>query len=106
MIYLSSEEAGKNGSETQLDKIVGVSRIASHAPPKLLRNAIHAAAAQETEGAQIIDLGQVLAEQRVARRILVAEDNATNRTIIAQLLETAAHTVMLARDGEEALDLY
>ncbi len=109
MIYLSAEEAGNNGSEiqlAQLDKIVGVSRIASHASPKILRNAIHAAAAQETDGAQIIDLGQVLAEQRVARRILVAEDNATNRTIIAQLLETAGHKVMLASDGEEALDLY
>ncbi len=106
MIYLSAEEAGAADSETQLDSITGVSRIASNASPKLLRNAIHAAAAQESEGAQIIDLGQVLAEQRVARQILVAEDNATNRTIIAQLLETAGHRVILAADGEEALDLY
>lgn len=106
MIYLSAEEANISDSETRLGNIVGVSRIASNASPKLLRNAIHAAAAQEPDSAQIINLGQVLAEQRVPRKILVAEDNSTNRTIIAQLLETAGHRVLLAADGEEALDLY
>lgn len=106
MIYLSTEDASANASEGRLDNIAGVSRIAANASPKMLRNAIHAASAQDAESAQIIDLGQVLAEQRVSRKILVAEDNATNRTIIAQLLETAGHRVMLAKDGEEALDLY
>jgi len=106
MVYLSADEPGAVASENRFSEIAGVSRIASNAPPRLLRNAIHAAAAQDGDGAQIIDLGQVLAEQRVSRKILIAEDNATNRTIIAQLLEAAGHRVLLAADGEEALDLY
>lgn len=101
MIYLSNDATGENDVG-----VPGINQIASNAPAKLIRNAIHAVAAQESEGAQIIDLGQVLAEQRVAHRILVAEDNPTNRTIISQLLETAGHKVILAADGEEALDQY
>jgi two-component system sensor histidine kinase RpfC len=101
LIYLTSDEAA-----SPIDQMEGVSRIASTAPAKLIRNAVHAVAAQVSEGAQIINLGEVLAEQRVARRILVAEDNPTNRAIISQLLETAGHSVILAADGEEALDRY
>lgn len=106
MIYLSSNGTESSLAETRFNHIAGVSRIAADAPPRMLRNAIHAAAAQEFESAQIIDLGQALSEQRVSRTILVAEDNSTNRTIIAQLLESAGHRVLLAEDGEEALDIY
>lgn len=38
-------------------------------------------------------------------RILVAEDNPTNRKVIQKILERAGHQCVLARDGEEALDL-
>jgi two-component system sensor histidine kinase RpfC len=106
MIYLSTEPSEGGTSDNRLDQIIGVSRITTNAPPRLLRNAIHAAAAQDIESAQVIDLGQILAEQRVARKILIAEDNQTNRTIIARLLESAGHQVLLAGDGEEALDIY
>ncbi len=37
-------------------------------------------------------------------RILLADDNATNRKIIAKILEHGGHQVELAEDGEEALD--
>jgi two-component system sensor histidine kinase RpfC len=37
---------------------------------------------------------------------LVAEDNPTNQKIICQFLESAGYSVVLASDGEEALDLY
>jgi two-component system, sensor histidine kinase RpfC len=106
MIYLSNGAMDQHNAPSPFSSMSGVNQIASTAPAKLIRNAIHAVAAQESEGAQIIDLGQVLAEQRVAHRILVAEDNPTNRTIISQLLETAGHKVFLAADGEEALDRY
>jgi CheY-like chemotaxis protein len=73
----------------------------------VLRNAIHAATTGGTlESAEIIDLGQVLQQQRQPLRILVAEDNVTNQTIIRKLLESAGHTVLLASDGEEALDVF
>jgi two-component system sensor histidine kinase RpfC len=72
-----------------------------------LRNAIHAATTHDvSEGAEIIDLSQVLKEQRQPLRILVAEDNATNQAIVRKLLESAGHTVLLSSNGEEALDLY
>ena len=36
-------------------------------------------------------------------KILVAEDNAVNRELLRELLETRAYTVVEACDGEEAL---
>ena len=106
MIYLPSERARQNLAESisQNERVVTITATSA---PRLLRNAIHAAtAAQDADSAQVIDLAQVLAVQRVSRRILVAEDNATNRTIIAQLLENAGHKVLIAEDGEEALDIF
>ena len=36
-------------------------------------------------------------------KILIAEDNAVNRELLRELLEIRGHTVVEARDGEEAL---
>ncbi|MBU6483304.1 MAG: response regulator [Betaproteobacteria bacterium] len=74
---------------------------------RLLANAIHSVTVgdeQATAGAG--DLSFVLKRQRLALKVLVAEDNPTNQKIICQLLESAGHHVILASDGEEALDLY
>jgi CheY-like chemotaxis protein len=38
-------------------------------------------------------------------KILIAEDNAVNRELLRELLEMRGHTVVEARDGEEALRL-
>jgi two-component system sensor histidine kinase RpfC len=75
--------------------------------PKLIANAIHAVTAG-VEGSTTggIDLGKVLKQQRCSLKILVAEDNVTNQKIIRQFLQTAGYEVLLASDGEEALDLY
>jgi two-component system sensor histidine kinase RpfC len=106
MIYLSSA-ASSESDRQKLLAIEGTSFLAADASPKLLRNAIHAVTSTEMrESADIIDLGRVLKQQRRALRVLVAEDNSTNQAILKQLLETAGHTVILAGDGEEALDLY
>ncbi|GAB1233735.1 ATP-binding protein [Ferrigenium sp. UT5] len=43
--------------------------------------------------------------EREGVRILVADDNGTNRKIIARILEHGGHTVELAESGEQALDL-
>jgi two-component system sensor histidine kinase RpfC len=37
-------------------------------------------------------------------RVLVADDNPTNREVIGKILERGGHTVALANDGEQALD--
>jgi two-component system sensor histidine kinase RpfC len=106
MIYLSSAVAS-DADRQKLLTIEGTSFLGVDASPRLLRNAIHAATSTEMRGsADIIDLRLVLKQQRRPLRILVAEDNSTNQVLLKQLLETAGHTVVLAGDGEEALDLY
>jgi len=39
-------------------------------------------------------------------RVLVAEDNPTNQYLIRRILEKSGHSVIVAGDGREALDLY
>jgi two-component system sensor histidine kinase RpfC len=38
-------------------------------------------------------------------RVLIVEDNPTNRRVLQKILEREGHQCMLARDGEEALDM-
>ena len=77
------------------------------ATPKLVANAIHAATANAgRESADVVDLTQLIKRDRPHLKVLVAEDNLTNQTIISQLLAHAGHTVVLASDGEQALDVY
>ena len=77
------------------------------ATPKLVANAIHAATANANrDSADVIDLTQLIKRDRAHLKVLVAEDNLTNQTIISQLLAHAGHAVVLASDGEQALDVY
>jgi signal transduction histidine kinase/CheY-like chemotaxis protein len=39
------------------------------------------------------------------KRVLLAEDNPTNRTLALRILERRGHTVLVAENGKEALDL-
>jgi two-component system sensor histidine kinase RpfC len=75
--------------------------------PKLIANAIHAiTAGVDSTSTSVADLNKVLHQERAHLKILVAEDNPTNQKIIRQFLESAGYEVVLASDGEEALDLY
>jgi two-component system sensor histidine kinase RpfC len=105
LIYVASAADYLPEAE-MLRRIEGVNFIDANAPPRHLRNAIHAATSKGNSVGQVIDLRAVLEEQRSKLKILVAEDNATNQQIIKQLLEKAGHEVVIASDGEEALDLY
>lgn len=79
----------------------------SPATSRLIANAIHAAVANSSrENADAVDLPSLIKQKRVCLRILVADDNETNQRIISQLLSSAGHSVIVASDGEEALDLY
>lgn len=105
LIYVTS---GGNYSPDAdaLREIDGVNLVDRDTPARHLRNAIHAATSKGSSIGQVIDLKTVLEEQRQKLRVLVAEDNTTNQQIIRELLEKAGHEVLLAGDGESALDLY
>ena len=105
LIYITSGGEYQPAAEA-LREIDGVNLVERDAPPRHLRNAIHAATSKGSSLGQIIDLKSVLEEQRQRLRILVAEDNTTNQQIIRELLEKAGHEVMLAGDGEVALDVF
>jgi two-component system sensor histidine kinase RpfC len=106
MVYLATAAVSVAGAHlTGIDGAIALAAAA--ASPRVLRNAIHAATTRDsTGGAQVIALSDVLKQKRQALRILVAEDNATNQAIITRLLESAGHTVILAQDGEDALDVF
>ena len=61
-----------------------------------------------TGGAQVISLDNPLIRHRARvrpLRLLVADDLASNRTVLRRLLERAGHSVVFACGGEEALDM-
>lgn len=73
----------------------------------LLFNALHALLATPNDSNETVSFmehyQQNHQEQR-SLRILVAEDNGTNRMIITKILESARHSVDVVEDGEQALD--
>ena len=75
---------------------------------KLLFNALHAVSAsvEEVERRDVVFLSDYLKRREGSRtyRILVADDNAANRTVIQKILERAGHKVVLVENGEQVLD--
>jgi two-component system sensor histidine kinase RpfC len=72
---------------------------------RLLYNALHAfTATEQPEG--VVFLSDYLKKKVGARRlrVLVADDNAVNRDVLAKILERANHSTVLVGNGEEALD--
>jgi signal transduction histidine kinase/ligand-binding sensor domain-containing protein/ActR/RegA family two-component response regulator len=67
-----------------------------HVALKLERVAAEAAPARATEA-------QAHQTQRVSLRILVAEDNVVNQTVVARLLEKRGHAVTVVSDGRAAV---
>ncbi len=105
LVYIANGELSVV-DKARVNSITGAFAL-EYPSARLLANAIHSVTVgdeQATSGTG--DLSFVLKRQRLALKVLVAEDNPTNQKIICQLLESAGHHVILASDGEEALDLY
>lgn len=92
-----------------LDDIVLRAAFASIIPPSSdfdqLRSALRIGASFATHHAepelQTADTSQNFAE----RKILVADDNRTNRNVLAAILQAKGHVVAMATDGDEALEM-
>lgn len=85
--------------------------------PELLSNIVHANSIIVASNSvkkytpQIIESNASLQASHIvpkfddgAYKVLVAEDNPTNRKVIQKILERAGHQCTLAKDGEDALD--
>ena len=70
-----------------------------------LFNVLHSVSAGEERREGVVRL-QDYARRGAAKklRVLVADDNPTNREVIGKILERGGHAVALANDGEQALD--
>jgi two-component system, sensor histidine kinase RpfC len=82
--------------------------FASIIPPspdfQTLRSAIHIGC---SFAGQSLNESETIFEERKSspsRNVLVADDNRTNRNVLAAILETAGHVATLVTDGDEALD--
>lgn len=60
---------------------------------------------QSTSDSAAIKIAPSVPENRDGYKILVAEDNPTNRKVLQKILERAGHHCTLVKDGDEALDL-
>jgi two-component system sensor histidine kinase RpfC len=71
-----------------------------------LFNVLHSVAAGDEVREGVVRLQDYArrASAVTALRILVADDNPTNREVIGRILERAGHAVALVHDGEQALD--
>ena len=73
----------------------------------LLFNAVHEACAEHLLSPGVASMADYFTKREAARssRVLVAEDNEVNQTVLRAILERAGHQVHMVSDGEEALDM-
>jgi two-component system sensor histidine kinase RpfC len=73
---------------------------------RLLFNVLHSVAAGDDVREGVVRLQDYARRGGAARklRVLVADDNPTNREVIGKILERGGHSVVLVNDGEQALD--
>jgi two-component system sensor histidine kinase RpfC len=76
-------------------------RVSAEASDQELHNALFAALGT----AQAPDARQPIPISAAPRRVLVVDDNQMNRRVLGTILERAGHRVLLATNGEDALDI-
>lgn len=74
---------------------------------RLLFNALHAVCVEVGHADNVVSIAEHYQRHSSAAklRILVAEDNLANQKVISGIIRRAGHEVVLASDGEQALDL-
>ena len=92
--------------QKSLEPVLG-SPIHDASDTRLLYNALHALFVDTVLPENVGSLVNAAQKKNhlSGKRLLVAEDNATNRMVIETALTRAGHHVSLAEDGEQALDL-
>ncbi|RMG58879.1 MAG: response regulator, partial [Deltaproteobacteria bacterium] len=74
----------------------------------LLFNALHLVRSEDHEGKGVISIARKYAEKRKHRKpikILIAEDNETNREVIEKILRNSGYEPYVVPDGHSALDM-
>jgi two-component system sensor histidine kinase RpfC len=106
VILIETDETVTAAHDWQLMREGYASVLRTPVNSTLLFNAIHAAVPQEMPD-NVVSLADHLPLPGDAGRlrVLVAEDNLVNQRVISGLLEHAGHQVVLARDGNEALNM-
>ncbi len=93
------------GLPTQVIRERFATTVSQHSTAAELHNAVRIAAAQcvtiASSGAS--PATGLLSSRRTALRVLVADDNALNRSIVSRMLESAGFSTVFATDGEQAL---
>jgi two-component system sensor histidine kinase RpfC len=105
LILVGSPSTGE--SSEGLGRSPWFSRLDTPCQDSQLLNALHAATVGKRRDQKQSSLATQYREAggRQRLRILVADDNPTNRAVISGILESAGHRVVPASDGEQALDM-
>jgi len=103
ILLSSSPESGERIRSRQL----GISAFLTKPiqPSELLDAVMNAVADQQADEAPTPPLVPPPRERKDAMKVLLAEDNAVNRTLAKKLLEKQGHSVIVAENGREVLAL-
>jgi signal transduction histidine kinase/CheY-like chemotaxis protein len=103
IMMLSSAGAAGGGARC---RELGIARhLVKPIGPSDLLKAIGQLLTQMPGGTAADACGQTGPEPFVRRRILLAEDNPTNRTLALRILERQGHEVLVAENGSEAIEI-
>lgn len=103
-------EVSLKGEETAATRTWPVDIVISApATPEAFLTALHQAGLFYTSGVAEAGTDKVTTEETevgslARRKILLVDDNRTNRSVIARVLENAGHVVETAENGDDALD--
>jgi two-component system sensor histidine kinase RpfC len=80
--------------------------LALPADKRMLFNTLHAFTASDDQAEGVVFISEYLKRRDAGRslKVLVADDNAVNQTVLAKILERANHELTLVAHGDEALD--